>query len=251
MNGRIISREGSVNIRQVVAAACIGGAVPAAAATQGATSTAVAVFHKKLFVSYQQASISGVPISYSQANPNGFGTTPVRSSGSGSAIGIGGSWVGRDHWLVQLAYDRASASFTDWRVRNRSIAFSSVDFTIGYATDGPVTFVPYFSFAPGWYSQSEFKKFDFGSESGAAGPGDWAYEAMEKLDYIIGLAVGMKVGFAKYFAVNGEMRWYKEDQGGGSGSCGTNCYLIDVTDRPPPEKYGSRTSLGMQVYFWK
>lgn len=213
------------------------------------TPAATAVFHKKLFISYQQASLSGVPISYLQGISGVFDERTAKSSGSGSALGFGISWVGNDHWLLQLAYDRASASFTDWRVRNRSIAFSSVDFTIGYATDGPVTFVPYVSASPGWYSQSEFKEYNFNSST--PGMDDSAFEAMEKFDYDFGFALGMKVGFAKYFALNGEMRWYKEDTGGGGGSCGQNCTVIDVTDRPPAQSYGSRASFGLQLYWWK
>jgi hypothetical protein len=227
----------------------VGWFVPVLTAAQAGRATATEVFHKKLFVSWQQSSLSGVPVSYSQSNPNGFSTTPVRSSSSGGALGIGGSWVGSDHWLFQLAFDRASGSFSDWRVRNRTIAFNSVDMTLGYATAGDVSFVPYFTFAPGWYTQSEFKEYNFANS--AAGPDESAYEAMEKYDYYMGYAIGLKVGFAKYLALNGELRWYSEDTGSGSGSCGTNCYVIDVSDRPPPKKYGSRTSIGLQVYFWK
>jgi hypothetical protein len=224
-----------------------GAQTPAAASPAHA---ATEVFHKKLFISYQQASLSGVPISYMQGNPNGAndGHT-AKSSGSGSAFGIGGSWLLRDHWLLQLAFDRAAASFSDWRVRNRSLAFSSVDFTIGYATSGPVTVVPYLTAAPGWYSQSEFKEFDFSNSS--PGPDESDYESMDKFDYDFAAALGVKVGFAKYFALNGEMRWYKEDTGGGGGSCGQNCTVIDVSDRPPAKSYGSRVSFGVQLYWWK
>jgi hypothetical protein len=220
------------------------------AANSSSARSAIDVFHKKLFISYQQASLSGVPISYAQGNPNGINDDrTAKSSGTGSALGIGGSWILRDHWLVQLAYDRASASFSDWRVRNRSLAFSSVDFTVGYATNGPVSLVPYLTVAPGWYSQSEFKEYDFNSAS--PGPDESDYESMDKFDYDFGFAIGMKLGLARYFALNGEMRWYKEDTGGGGGSCGPNCTVIDVSDRPPAKSYGSRASFGVQIYWWK
>lgn len=212
---------------------------------QTTESTAREVFHKALFVSYQSAQLSGVPISYAPGNANGLGGDRVKSSGTGSALGVGASWLlGDDRWLLQLGYDRASASFTDWRVSNRTIAFNSVDMTVGYALRGTVSVVPYLTVAPGWYTQSDFKKYSF--TEGATGPGDDAYEALDDYDYYFAYSVGAKVAFARHFAVTAESRWYGEDTGGG---CGFNCIEIRPDNAPPPERYGRRTSIGLQLYW--
>ncbi|MEA3247799.1 MAG: hypothetical protein U9Q74_16740 [Gemmatimonadota bacterium] len=216
-----------------------------ATAPDASRATARDVFHKAFFASWQAASISGVPMSHASNDPNG--ATMVRSSGSGSAVGLGASWLlGDDRWLLQLAFDRAWASLSDWRVHNRTVAFNSVDMTVGYALPGAVAFVPYVTIAPGWYTQSDFRKFQF--TPGASGPGDDAYEAMRDFDYYFGYAIGAKVAFARRFALTAESRWYREDSGGNSG-CGENCIVIHTgPPPPPPERYGARTSIGLQVY---
>jgi hypothetical protein len=211
-------------------------------------NAAVDVFHKAFFVSANQVSVSGVPISYERNNPNGIGSVPASSSGSGTGftVGVSGVFGASDRWLLQLDWDYASAKLSDWRVKDRAVAFNSIDMTVGYATHGPVSLVPFVFFAPGWYSQSGYKEYNFNTPT--PGPDSSAYEALQRMDYNIAMGLGLKAGFAKYFAVTGEMRWYHEDTGGGGGSCGPNCTVIDVSDRPPAKRYGMRTALGVQVY---
>jgi hypothetical protein len=212
-------------------------------------NAAVDVFHKAWFVSANQVSMSGVPISYERSNPNGIGSVPASSSGSGTGftVGVSGVFGNNDNWLLQLDWDYASAKLSDWRVKNRAVAFNSIDFTVGYATHGPVSLVPFVFFGPGWYSQSGYKEYNFNSPT--PGPDSSAYEALQRMDYNMALGFGLKAGFAKYFALTGEMRWYKEDTGGGSGSCGPNCTVIDVGEHAPAKRYGMRTAVGVQLYF--
>lgn len=231
-----------ITLRRLIALAALAASSVATAQEPGAAARAV--FHRAWFISAQTASMSGVPVSYDRGNANGIGTVPSKAAGSGMAFGAGVSGLfGNNRLLLQLAYDQAETKLTDWRVKDRPVSFSSVDMTIGVATHGPVALVPYFSFAPGWYRQTGYKEFDFNAPFGADSSG---YEALERFDYNVGFALGIKAGFAKYFALNAESRWYTEDTGGSA--CGGNPNCIDLTDRPPAKRYGRRTSVGLQVY---
>ncbi|MEX2182225.1 MAG: hypothetical protein WD771_09305 [Gemmatimonadaceae bacterium] len=209
------------------------------ATAQERASVARAVFHKGIYLSYQRATLSDVPVSYRPTDPGGVDSPPVRSEADGIALGVGGSWLlGDDKWLVQVGYDRATALFTDWRVTERQITFHSVDFTVGYALPGAVALVPFLTVAPGWYTQGEFEEFDLTDDS-------YQYEALDSYDYSFNTAVGAKLGFLCYFVLTAELRWYREDQGGGA--CGATPNCIDVTDRPPAATYGKRASFGLQA----
>ena len=231
------------------AALLLSTAFPAAAQQAVAPAThdegTAAVFHKSFFISFQKASLSGVPVSYQRGHLNDLGGTPVTSSGSGTVFGVGVSGLfGDNNVLLQIGYDQATARFTDWRVKNRPITFSAVDLTGGYAFRGPIAIVPYFSFAPGWYRQGQYVHyaFNYGAVDSSG------YEALQDFDYNLSLALGAKAGFLRHFALNAETRWYWEDTGGGSG-CPANTVCIDLTDHPRPKTYGMRTSLGVQLYW--
>lgn len=212
-----------------------------AAQAQDRVPVARAVFHKGIYFSYQRATLSDVPVSYRPTDPSGISSSPVRSEAEGIALSIGGSWLlGEDKWLLQFGYDHAAALFSDWRVTARPITFHSVDITVGYALPGPVAIVPFVTVAPGWYTQGEFEEFDLILDS-------WQYEALDAYDYSFNYAVGAKVAFLRWFALTAEMRWYREDTGGGA--CGGDPNCIDVSDSPPAATYGKRTSFGVQA-FW-
>lgn len=199
----------SLAARALLLALLAGAAQTAQAQDRGAA--AATVFHKRFFVSYQSATLRDVLLD------NGFETgTPVKADGTGgSALGAGASWLLSDNrFLLQVAYDRAAAKFGD-----RTLALNSVDFTVGYAFRWPVPVVPYFTFGPGWYKPQKYT------------------------DYTSSAALGVKVGFLNYFALNAELRNYWEDTGGG---CGTNCYYVNA---PKPKDYATRASMGLQVYF--
>jgi hypothetical protein len=215
----------------------------AVAIAQSNRTAAEETFHKRYFVSYQTATITDVPVARQSLSSSAEGTDGT----GGAAFGAGVSFVGGGRWLFQLAYDRAAAKFSTWLDADRTIAFHSVDMTVGYSlsSSGPVAVVPFFTFAPGWYRQSSWndpRDFDIHDTQHKS-----SYEGLQGYDYTIALAIGAKIGVLKRFALTAEMRKYNEDQGGGA--CGATPNCIDLTDRPPAEKYATRTSVGLQFYF--
>lgn len=212
-------------------------------------------FHKRFYVYALAASHDGVPVSFERV-PAGGGLVPeeeVESGSSGLAWGGGFSLEGLDRsFLFEIGFDRMSGSFTDWRVRDRRIGFNQIDFTFGWVLRRAVALAPYVSMGFGWYDQDDDYRDlsdpeNFGLDPlSELGPGH--YEAMEDLSYdLISGALGLKVGLLRHLALRGEVRMYAESSGGG-GSCGTNCIVIDVSERADPQRLGFRTAVGLQLH---
>lgn len=238
----------------VIALAALSATSARGQATKGAPDPRF--FNKRFYVYVLSASHNGVPVSYDYVDAttsSGFPQTEVHSSSSGVALGGGFSWEGLGRpFLFEIGFDHITGSFTDWRVRDRRIGFNQIDLSIGYVLRTAVSLAPYMAFGLGWYHQSEYvdpRDYDIFSTP----PGEFpapVYEAMDDVNYsLLSGALGLKVGLLRYVSLRSEIRWYWEGSGGGGGSCGPNCIVVDVSDRGPVQQLGRRASAGLQLHF--
>lgn len=201
------------------------------------------LFHKRFYVAFTSGSFHAVPVSLAYRDTGSFADLPeVKSSGSGHGLGIGYSvvWGG---WLFQFGFDHASATFTDWRVSRRRIAFNT--FVIPR-----VPLAAYVVVGGGWYKQSAFASSSEPCpqriDPGAFCPSD--FEAMPEIDYPIHAGLGAELGW-RYVTLRAEVRQYWGTGGGSGLVLVTNGVPSPAGELPALRAIATRVLVGLQPHF--
>ena len=211
------------------------------------------IFHRRYFVSYETALLRNVLI-YSTA-----GDSDRLNRSRGTAFGVGISFAGEAKGsppiLFQLAYDRASVTFTDSLVSfsgcpdrfdvgscprpRATVALHSFDVTFGYVFRGFIPVVPLLTLGAGVYHQQPYPNSQY------------AHYNKKGLHYPGSVGLGLKVGFLRHFALTGVTRGYWEKFSGPTSGCSGNvCVIYEGKLSTPPALFlGRRTSVGLQWYF--